>query len=575
MLKNLNKTLAVFVLSVLVLILCAEYVQTGLPARRNHNLASIHKGWVLEETGQAADLSKPIKTGGHQLALRRKVNHLMAYQGAVVLFTKDQSVEVFLNGQRVYSSVPKNRFYNISSDEVWHYIHLPNAQAGDDLRLVLKNDHCSLVQRYGRTYPVSSSYSFLDREYRDHKQDYFKVHHVYVGSYQEYMNFMVIRSMVPIFMSFVVLLMGFVMMGFALYVNYKECMKDSRYLLYFGLCNIFAGIYLVLSNHLTNPAFGSIYLVNEVRNLSILLATLSIGLCMAVGVEEKWHQAGSATAVGMGILLGIRGLAYVHSPLKAFAMMLSTDLYFYAALLLAGMVACLYGKESKIRSNNWTFFMVVTGIAAMDYLLMAICGIHVYYHRMLALLVYFGGGMVREMSVYLELYEKAKGKEYFKALAGTDDATGLKNRLTLKDKLVLYNKRIEDISAVVLDVNNLKAVNDTLGHSAGDALIQECANLIRENFEDLGDCYRLGGDEFLVVLHGVPKSLVLKRLNQLALEMKKDRPGAACKKSMAIGTASYEPYYDRDVEDIIRRADKLMYQEKKKEKQLEARALAF
>ena len=84
-----------------------------------------------------------------------------------------------------------------------------------------------------------------------------------------------------------------------------------------------------------------------------------------------------------------------------------------------------------------------------------------------------------------------------------DVLTGLENRRAFAQKLEEID-RIEEEgrNAVMLmmDLNGLKAINDEFGHSYGDDLIAAAGNMIRETFEGQGSCYRIGGDEFAVIL---------------------------------------------------------------------------
>jgi diguanylate cyclase (GGDEF)-like protein len=94
------------------------------------------------------------------------------------------------------------------------------------------------------------------------------------------------------------------------------------------------------------------------------------------------------------------------------------------------------------------------------------------------------------------------------AASATHDAlTGLLNRrgLEVVADLVLRSARREGRSVAVLfaDLDGLKAVNDTLGHGAGDALIREAARALQEAFREADAVTRLGGDEFAVLLVGL------------------------------------------------------------------------
>jgi diguanylate cyclase (GGDEF)-like protein len=105
-------------------------------------------------------------------------------------------------------------------------------------------------------------------------------------------------------------------------------------------------------------------------------------------------------------------------------------------------------------------------------------------------------------------------------LVERDNLTNLYNRRCFEETMNKYNgKDIEKITAVSIDLNGLKFINDTLGHLAGDRIIIDTAKIIREVFEDYGHISRIGGDEFGVILESIEEVHVEKLLNTLSLKI--------------------------------------------------------
>ena len=91
-------------------------------------------------------------------------------------------------------------------------------------------------------------------------------------------------------------------------------------------------------------------------------------------------------------------------------------------------------------------------------------------------------------------------------LAITDNTTGLYNRTAFKEDEAKYNEILgkdRHIGIIQFDVNNLKKTNDTYGHEYGDMLIKTVGEGLKKCFGEYGKCYRMGGDEFMVVLDGI------------------------------------------------------------------------
>lgn len=119
---------------------------------------------------------------------------------------------------------------------------------------------------------------------------------------------------------------------------------------------------------------------------------------------------------------------------------------------------------------------------------------------------------IRETSYELEQINSRLEviNQQLQGVATTDALTGLDNRLAFNDMLsaIESESHIKDNwTMYMFDVNGLKYVNDTFGHFAGDELIKSAANVIVKTFGNDGYCYRIGGDEF-VVLIDAPYSVI-------------------------------------------------------------------
>ena len=126
----------------------------------------------------------------------------------------------------------------------------------------------------------------------------------------------------------------------------------------------------------------------------------------------------------------------------------------------------------------------------------------------------------------------------------------------------------KDIAIIDFDLNNLKYTNDTLGHSAGDLYIKNCAAIIYEIFNGIGKCYRVGGDEFVVL---IKKASTIDMTHYMAmLESSVDacnRENKNLKMQIAYGYAIFTANTDKNLEDTYNRADKMMYINKKDKKE--------
>jgi diguanylate cyclase (GGDEF)-like protein/PAS domain S-box-containing protein len=163
----------------------------------------------------------------------------------------------------------------------------------------------------------------------------------------------------------------------------------------------------------------------------------------------------------------------------------------------------------------------------------------------------------------------ARAQQQLEYNASHDRLTGLPNRVLLHDRLqeAIERARTEGTLAAALfvDVDEFKNVNDTLGHSAGDALLCEMAERLRANTRQIDCVARMGGDEFIVVLSDIGAvddvAEIARELGCVTAEPLR-LAGREVVTTCSIGIALF-PQDGGDAETLIRNADTAMYRAKR------------
>ncbi len=147
-------------------------------------------------------------------------------------------------------------------------------------------------------------------------------------------------------------------------------------------------------------------------------------------------------------------------------------------------------------------------------------------------------------------------------LSTHDTLTGLYNRLFFETEIKrLENSRQFPISVIMADIDGLKDINDTFGHSTGDQVLVNLANLFSDVFRQEDIVSRLGGDEFVILLPNTDASIVkkiIKRIKKQIIAYNKRHKDLPINFSMGISTAKQ----GESLEGHLKNADKLMYEEK-------------
>ena len=159
----------------------------------------------------------------------------------------------------------------------------------------------------------------------------------------------------------------------------------------------------------------------------------------------------------------------------------------------------------------------------------------------------------------------------FQSMANTDSMTGIRNKHAYSDTEAALNEMIAagsvgQLAVAVCDINGLKHVNDTLGHAAGDQLIKDASSLICEYFKN-GAVFRIGGDEFAVLLQGRG----FETLHEVAesFDRRAEENIVNGDVVVSLGYSVLNPS-DKELHDVFERADKMMYERKKKLKEMGA-----
>ncbi len=173
--------------------------------------------------------------------------------------------------------------------------------------------------------------------------------------------------------------------------------------------------------------------------------------------------------------------------------------------------------------------------------------------------------------VSADISELAEATEVIRIQAERDHLTGLSNRMVLLrqlDRVVAQSDASNRSALFILDLNRFKEVNDTLGHPAGDRLLQELAERLEVELSDAAVVARLGGDEFAVLIDGLDTDTgrvaaveVAGRIH-VAFQRPVDIDGVGLVVTPSIGIALI-PEHGTTVEDVIRCADVAMYESKR------------
>ncbi|HET7583555.1 MAG TPA: diguanylate cyclase [Gemmatimonadaceae bacterium] len=160
-----------------------------------------------------------------------------------------------------------------------------------------------------------------------------------------------------------------------------------------------------------------------------------------------------------------------------------------------------------------------------------------------------------------------------RAMSLVDDLTGLYNRrgfLTVaRQQLKMADRMRKRMVHVFVDVDGLKEINDTHGHREGDRVLLQTAELLKETFRDSDIVARIGGDEFVVLAmetSGATAEAWSSRIRE-QLHARNARAERVVPVAFSMGIAYYDPECPVSIDELLAKADALMYAEKRRKRQ--------
>lgn len=167
---------------------------------------------------------------------------------------------------------------------------------------------------------------------------------------------------------------------------------------------------------------------------------------------------------------------------------------------------------------------------------------------------------------FTDITARKKAENYLEYLGQHDVLSGLKNRAFFTDELgrLRRKKDLYPVTAIVLDMNNLKQINDEAGHAAGDSMLRRCGEVINKVVEKPAQAARTGGDEFIILMPGADAGKGQRMMDDVEklVALNNQYHSSQPALSFAMGMATCES--PDTLDEMLRLADLAMYEQKRK-----------
>lgn len=297
------------------------------------------------------------------------------------------------------------------------------------------------------------------------------------------------------------------------------------------LALLIAAFILVQTNHISRAA-------------GLMLFTLTGSMCGLIVVSEGIHDTAVLAFPGILIFASMFGTRRLFVTLLALM----------CAALVVVVTANINGWHANtVKPVGWSILINVLSVicATAFFVWLMACDLRKAMERMQE-----DNERIRESHARIEV------------LANRDSLTNLPNRALARDRLgqiiATASRSDATVAVLFLDLDNFKTVNDSLGHSAGDALLCDVADRLQNTVRECDTVSRQGGDEFLIILGQIADSeaaasVAVKLLARLATPFQIE--GLDVTATGSVGIAMY-PRDGSDADTLLKHADLAMYRAK-------------
>ena len=469
-----------------------------------------------------------------QLDTSESTGYLLAF------YSIHQAFEIYANDTLIYEyPLQNNNPFAKSPGYTWNFVPLPKAD--NSVRMIITSPY----NNYASQIPV-----FL------------------VGTPFAIITHIIDSNIFSVILCIIIFCIGICMIVFWLFARHKA--KIQKTLLKLGLFAILLSIWSINENQLSILIMRNNLVCSYIAFVVLMLLPFSFASFVYSFYEsdsQLWrlYFTGNLAQIILCLAMQLLHLADFRETL-----------WTTHAMMIILVFLIIYCSINQLRS----------GIHSKRVLLNILCMILCAVALVLDLIAFYAGAWDSNsfgrlgFLTYIILLGIASAQESaslmkmgqeantYQILAYTDQMTDMYNRAAFNRDFDACSMSPDNVAIIDFDLNNLKKTNDTYGHMAGDKYITDAARMIKEIFTSVGNCYRIGGDEFAVILTNASDIDIRHYLTMLewsvdAYNRTLEEP---FRMQIAYGCAVYSESSDSSLQATFTRADEAMYSDKKSKK---------
>lgn len=524
----------ILIFAVIMIFTCAIAPVTNRESKGKDTYVDYSDGWLAED-GSDAGLSHLSGT----TVIHRKITQQECGK-TLFFFAKTANIRVFIDDECIYEN-PKFSTQLFGKTPGALFVKVPVAEGND-----------------GKTLSIE-----VTNPYNDSSA---KLSEMYIGTISDIMQYQMQKRFISFCLSFITMALGFGML--LLFIPLALQRIVGRELLYLGLAAFVSGLFLTSDGRFIQLLFGNAHVVHVIAETTMQLIIPPFLLFLGRMYNNYNITIAKILCIVCEItffvcfISEISGFRDYHQNLFLTHIMFAISLVFVFISTIKGFV-----KEPKANMYHNLGCVGLCVLTLTDIVILwAGIGKETSYFVRLGVLFFIGMEAVQIVQKFLKAYQSNIKNELLSRLAYHDGLTDLLNRTSYMEEVKsLEESNSQYVLFAIYDVNNLKKVNDTMGHQKGDEMIKRVADVLNASLGKYGKCFRIGGDEFVFISTsaGIEENFV--RINdQLVGSLGSVTDGDKLVPiTVAMGYSVLHKDARRSLDDAIREADSQMYANKR------------
>jgi len=470
------------------------------------------------------------------LRIRSSMQELAIYLDGSLLYGKDKGA----SGASGASGAPPTPLSRLVPPpaSVWHLVRIPSGSDGKELMLHMRS-------------PVAAFSGTINP--------------ICYGPGEALLYDLVNREFFGILISLGLMFVGIIFLAAS---QFLRQLTDRRFL-YLGLFAVSMSVWILSETRILQLFTGNRFLIGSLSYLMVIYIPITLIFYLRDIVLTGYRKILNFFTLFFAVLLVINLLLQISGVANLIEM---TPVSLIALVILAIIVLVSLFREAFKANNLAARQFLLYGAVLVIFMFMEVAAF--FFHGFntissflrIGVFIFFVFLVLDSIRYINDLLAKKKEAVFYEELAYKDILTGGFNRNAFErevDKLI-NDPQHKEFRLVLLDLNDLKLINDTYGHKSGDHALELAYSAIDTAFGPYGTCYRVSGDEFACIMFDIREEIFAAgtvRMRALLRDKESEVPYGL---EIAAGSSIYKHGERENFKSFYHEIDSLMYQDKKR-----------